>query len=372
MSANIFSVLMTVLWSSVLIIFFSLLRTRTRLLHICSISTVILLYLFCAVRLVLPFELPWTHVIAGGRIYNAIHKMLVYKINDIRICELLFGLWIIGMLFQLVRYFTRHHKAMNYFREMPQEKSLAGQEIMDEVDRSKRIQVLKTTGLRTPCCVGIFRKRIFLPDKVYDRDELRYILLHEYAHLDNGDILLKLLITILCGIYWWNPLVYLLRKDLSQSMEIRCDLSVVRLLKEKERADYLAVMLKTFCEDRLPEKYVGAAGLVDNYSQSLLERFQIVADMKIMPKKQVNLFAGAMILVILAASYSFILQSEYEAPVSDIETDRNIYMIDEESSYIIKRGNTYILHTADTEVTIDEDTVRMLLKRGFIVKEVSD
>lgn len=287
MSANIFSVLMTVLWSSVLIIFFSLLRTRTRLLHICSISTVILLYLFCAVRLVLPFELPWTHVIAGGRIYNAIHKMLVYKINDIRICELLFGLWIIGMLFQLVRYFTRHHKAMNYFREMPQEKSLAGQEIMDEV---------------------------------------RYILLHEYAHLDNGDILLKLLITILCGIYWWNPLVYLLRKDLSQSMEIRCDLSVVRLLKEKERADYLAVMLKTFCEDRLPEKYVGAAGLVDNYSQSLLERFQIVADMKIMPKKQVNLFAGAMILVILAASYSFILQSEYEAPVSDIETDRNIYI----------------------------------------------
>ena len=48
MCANIFSILMTILWSSVLIAIFSLLRTRTGLLHICSISTVILLYLFCA------------------------------------------------------------------------------------------------------------------------------------------------------------------------------------------------------------------------------------------------------------------------------------------------------------------------------------
>ena len=327
MSANIFSILMTILWSSVLIAIFSLLRTRTRLLHICSISTIILLYLFCALLLMLPVELPWTHVIPGGRIYNRIHQLLVYRVGGIWVCELLFGLWMIGTLFYLAGYFIRYYRAMVCFREMPQEICPAGQGIIDKTDRSRRIRVLKTPGLKTPCCIGVFRKRIFLPDKGYDREELRYILLHEYAHHVNGDILLKVLIAVLCGIYWWNPLVYLLRKNLNQSMEIRSDLSVVRQLKKKERADYLAVMLKTFCEDRSPDKFVGAAGLVDEHSKSLLERFQIVADTKIMQKKQINLFAGAMILVIFLVSYSFILQLKYEAPVSDIETDTSHFYL---------------------------------------------
>ncbi len=364
-----FSVLMTILWSSVLISFFAFLRTRTRLLHICSISTVIMIYLFCAIRLVFPFEVPWARVVWGGAVYNRIFRMLNFRAGSVRIYEILFAIWLIGMLISLVRYLAQYRKALRHFGELPQEESRLGQEILDEVDRNSSIKVLKSAGITTPCCVGIFRKRIFLPTKDYDREELRYILMHEYTHLANHDILLKMLVRVLCGIYWWNPLVYCLKKDLDQSMEIRCDLSATEHLKDAERADYLDVMLRTFRESGRPDRSAGAAGLVEDHSESLLERFKIVADKGIVQKKQVNVFAGVVMALILAVSYSFIFQSKYDTPISEIETDENIYNVDVESSYITKQGDIYILHTKSTEIAIDENAVMWLLEEGVAMKK---
>ncbi len=308
MKANIFSVLMTILWSSVLIAFFSFLRTRTRLLHICSISSVIMIYLFCAIRLACPFEVPWVQVVSGGAVYIGIHGVLNFKVGPVRIYEILFAIWLMGMLISLVRYLAQYRKALHHFRELPQEDSRLGQELLDEVDGNSSIKVLKSARITTPCCIGIFRKRIFLPAKDYERKELRYILLHEYTHLAHQDLLLKLLVRVLCGIYWWNPLVYCLKKDLNQSMEIRCDLSVTGHLQERERANYLDVMLKAFCESRQADKSTGAAGLVEDHSKSLLERFRIVADMGVVRKKQVNVFACVVMALVLAVSYSFIFK----------------------------------------------------------------
>lgn len=372
METNIFSVLMTILWSSVLISFFAFSRTRTKLLHICSISTVIMLYLFCAIRLVFPVEVPWAHVVSGGAVYRRIHRALTFKAGPVRIYDILFTIWLIGMLISLGWYLAQYRRAVCYFRELPRKKSGMGREILDEVDGNSRIEVLESEGITTPCCTGILRKRIFLPTKDYDREELRYILMHEYTHLANHDILLKMLVRVLCGIYWWNPLVYLLKKDLDQSMEIRCDLRVTGRLQEKGKADYLNVMLETFRESGSANPSVGAAGLVEDHSKSLLERFRIVADKGIVQKKQVNVFAGVVMALILAVSYSFILQSEYETPISEIETDVNAYAVDPESSYIIKQGDAYIIHTVEAEIEINEDAAMWLLEEGFAMKEVSE
>ncbi len=347
---------------------FAFLHTRTKQLHICGISTVILIYLFCAIRLAVPFEVPWAHVVSGGAVYNEIHRALTFQAGHLRIYEILFTIWLIGMLVSLAWYLAQYCKALCRFREMPQEESLLGQEILDAVDGNSSIRVLRSAEIITPCCMGIFRKRIFLPAKDNDREELLYILLHEYTHLANQDILLKVLVRVLCGIYWWNPLVYLLKKDLSQSMEIRCDLSVTGQLKEKEKADYLEVMLKAFCESGLPEKSTGVACLVEERSQSLLERFRIVADMGVVQKKRVNLLAGVVMLMLLVVSYSFIFQSKYDPQISEIETDENIYLMDEETSYIVKQGDMYILHTGGVEAVIEEDVAMCLQEEGFILK----
>ena len=63
MHISLFSILMTILWSTLLIALFLMFRKKVSLLHVCSIQAIILLYLFCAVRLAIPIELPWTKVV---------------------------------------------------------------------------------------------------------------------------------------------------------------------------------------------------------------------------------------------------------------------------------------------------------------------
>ena len=351
-----------------LITFFTCLRTRTRLLHVCSISTVILIYLFCAIRLIFPVEASWARVVWGGTVYNKVYLLLKFRVGSVRIYEILLLVWLVGALFSLTGYLIQYRRAVRLFQRLPQKESRPGREILEELDRNSRIKVLESAGLNTPCCMGIFRRRIYLPAREYGREELRYIVLHEYTHLANQDILLKLLIRVLCGIYWWNPLVYCLRKDLNQSMEIRCDLSVTEHLKEQERADYLDVMLKTFCERGLPDRAVGSAGLVEDRSNSLLERFRIVADMGVVQKKRVNMAACGVMLAVLIASYSFIFQSMYEVPLSEIETEEEIYNIDIETSFIIRQGDVYILYTVDREMVLDERQAMQLLELGVDLK----
>ena len=364
MQINVFSILMTIWWSSILIILFYFLRTRTKLLHVCSISTIIFLYLFCAVRIALPIELPWSYVVPWRKVYNKIHDLLYYKIGSVRVYELFTVIWIIGSLCILLKYLVSYFKAIVYIRNIPRIKC-----DIDESRCDRRIEIIKTAYVKAPCSFGILSPKILLPDREYGNDELQYILMHEYTHIRSHDILIKQLIAVLCGIYWWNPIVYLLKKDLDQSLEIRCDLSIVNHLSENERADYLTVMLKAFRESRQINKYVGMAGLIENHSDSILERFQIVADMGVVQKNHANMFVGMLMLLVLVLSYSFVFRSSFEVPQSEIVTDSNTFEITPENTYIIKQGEEYIVHAKDKQTVISKEIAMMMAGDGFEVRE---
>lgn len=161
-----------------------------------------------------------------------------------------------------------------------------------------------------------------------------------------------------------------MKKDVNQSVEIRCDLSVTGHLEKAERADYLEVMLDAFRESTDTAPLTGSAGLVENHSASLMERFHIVADSKIMQKKWTTVWTCIAMLVVLVLSYSFILQPKYAVPESEIGNGSRIYEVNQEDSYIIKKADTYILHTEKEEVSIDEETAIGLIKDGW--KEVKE
>ena len=67
----------------------------------------------------------------------------------------------------------------------------------------------------TPIIAGYIRPIIYLPDIEFSDSELYYALLHECMHYLHKDLWVKLLIEIICAIYWWNPLIYLLKYNIS-------------------------------------------------------------------------------------------------------------------------------------------------------------
>lgn len=378
MQITIFSVWMTFLWSSLLILFCYAFRKKSALLNLCSVTGVIFLYLFCLVRMLVPMEFPWTIPISGGGGYNQIYRVLrkeVFQISghSLTIAQLLGGIWLAGVLVLLLLYARQYYKAAAYFEKMRQSSDpdvkAAFQKVCGET--TSRIVVVQTPAVQVPCCMGLIRKRILIPDKNYTVQELYYIILHEYNHLNNHDILLMQLINILCILFWWNPFIYLLKKDMSQNIEMRCDQMVVKRISDEERAEYLEVILKEFQESTKERRtgYAGIAQLLELHGDGMVERFEKVAKPQEASKKGTIIICSIEVFL-LVISYLWILQPYYEAPSEDYEYDEGNDKIDINDSYIYSKDGQYYIHCEQGDFLVDDkEHLEMLQKSGFSIKE---
>lgn len=368
MQITFFSVWMTVLWSSILILIFYVLRTKYKLIDICSVSGVIVLYLFCMIRMIIPVEFPWTKIIFGGTLYNKIYYFSYVERNIgncISVFDLLRLIWYSGTILILLHDVIQYVKIARYFGGMPVQRNSKAAQIAGAIwNGRKKPDIIQTAAVRTPCCFGILRKKIMIPDKPYTDEQLNFILLHECSHLKNNDLLVKNLIHILCALYWWNPCVYLLKKDLNQSLEIQCDAMVVKKLANELKGDYLEVVLSEY---RNSLKTENSAGHHYENPRPLLERFQLVANTRHIIKRG-NILAWVISGCLLFISYSFIFQTEYEAPREDIETEPGAYEVDIYNSYLIKTGDgIYYLHSQNKDILISEEMAEMMIQNSFTV-----
>lgn len=372
MQITIFSVWMTILWSSILILIFYVLRKKLVLLDVCSVSGVLILYIFCLIRLMIPIELPWTKELWGGEIYNRVYDVVRYEVlSGINIYQMFGFIWMAGALFFFIKLTIRYIKLTKMLDRIPVKKDERAESVLTAVlkDKKKKPEIMKTSAVQIPCCVGVFHKRILIPAKEYSDEELYYIILHEYTHLKNNDVLTKLLINSICAVYWWNPLVYLLRKDMQQSLEIRCDGLVSKKMDSISRSNYLAVMLAEFknnCHaDEFKKYHSSVMPLFEEHSEKLIERFQLVSDRKNATSVKGNLVATAITICLLMISYSFVLQSEYKCPIEEIETDNKSYSVNSDNSYITIRDGEYILHTGQQEAVLVEEMAEMMMEEGI-------
>lgn len=327
MQITIFSVWMTFVWCSIFIVLCYILRKRSVLLNLSSMTGIIILYLFCLIRLAVPVELPWTKVVSGGSLYNFLYQIFGCEItcvagHEIYVYHIFVVAWGVVMAVLLTRYLIQYHRVVSYFSEMEKTEDTELNNILDEIctDKEKRnVKIVQTAAVEVPCCIGIFEKRILIPDKKYSREELHYIILHEYTHLDNKDILTIQMINILCIVFWWNPFVYILKGDMYQSIEIRCDQTVTKKLKSAEWGNYLAVILKEYkasVQEKEFRKPAGAMPLFEDHSDHLIERFRLVAEGKQSSSRIGRILVPVIAVALLVLSYSIILQSRYEVPES--------------------------------------------------------
>lgn len=124
----------------------------------------------------------------------------------------------------------------------------------------ERVELLATElGLRrTPLCLtsdtrspmiwddGCRRPRLVLPEgaaSTWSEGELDAILLHELAHLKRRDSLTALLAAVTSALYWWNPLVWMLRVRIHETAELACD-RCATTLREQERTAYAHALLE--------------------------------------------------------------------------------------------------------------------------------
>ena len=252
------------------------------------------------------------------------------------------------------------------------------QSIRKESKRSLKVQVFRTERASTPMGVGIFRRKIILPCGDIPQRELEYILRHEYTHFLHGDLWVKLLTQVYCCLFWWNPLVYLLRRDLPQILEIRCDMAVTKDYTVSQKAEYLQTIvnsLKRMGKERDTSRQflVSARLLASEDSLSLVERFRLISGGQ-EPRRLMaaSLVTGA--LCLLFVSYLFIFQSAYEPGEQDyLDISSNPFLVvDFGEAYLVKHSDgTYSLVTegGTTYVVDDQEVIADFLESNFVVLE---
>ena len=71
------------------------------------------------------------------------------------------------------------------------------------------------------------------------KKKLSYMILHEYCHYRNGDLLWVLLRNLCLVLYFYNPFVWVAVRYMKQDCELACDEAVLQMLQEEaQRKEY--------------------------------------------------------------------------------------------------------------------------------------
>lgn len=107
------------------------------------------------------------------------------------------------------------------------------------------LPVIEFSEAASPMVLGFFRPVLVLPDEEYSREELFFILKHELVHWKRGDVYWKLLFVAANGVHWFNPLVWIMRKEAAVDMELSCDERVTKGADEGTKKAYTETLLST-------------------------------------------------------------------------------------------------------------------------------
>lgn len=97
----------------------------------------------------------------------------------------------------------------------------------------------------SPMMIGFLKPVLVLPKQQYSQEELYFILKHELVHLKRRDAYMKLLFVAANGVHWFNPLVWVMRKEADIDMELSCDEKVIQGEDYDRRRAYTETLLST-------------------------------------------------------------------------------------------------------------------------------
>ena len=130
----------------------------------------------------------------------------------------------------------------------------ASDRIARDLGISRRLTLLEGSKLDTPVTWGVAFPVIFLPSgaRSWDEVQLRYVLLHEMAHVRRLDALIQLLAQVAVAVFWFNPLMWWAAQRMRMESEHACDDYVLRsgIMASRYAEDLLTIVRLTKASER--------------------------------------------------------------------------------------------------------------------------
>jgi bla regulator protein BlaR1 len=167
---------------------------------------------------------------------------------------------------------------IRFWRKIKKHSNLCNKEALDILEQYKQkmkikrnIALVQTSDIKNPALIGLRRPVILLPANIFDiisTDNLKFIFVHELAHLKRGDILINWIISILKILHWFNPIVLYGLKKMGEDMEVSCDSLALNYINSDETREYGYTIISLMEHFSRSAQLPGMASIIKNKSEA--------------------------------------------------------------------------------------------------------
>ncbi|MBE7052904.1 MAG: M56 family metallopeptidase [Ruminococcaceae bacterium] len=167
-------------------------------------------------------------------------------INDTRInvAKLLLNVWLFGIcIFLMIIVISYVRFVLDKRKNSENAQSLVFDEVKKLLHIKRNIRLKISKSVFSPCLVGCIFPIVYSPHGNIENKTEKMIFMHELTHYKQKALLIKWLFIFVSAIHWFNPFVYLMLSNISQSLEVSCDMAVVKKLSDDEKTFYMNTIL---------------------------------------------------------------------------------------------------------------------------------
>jgi TonB family protein len=144
--------------------------------------------------------------------------------------------WLSGSAILIARWLKRRRRFRIAICATPLAEASRERQALDRVRSwmgiDRKVDLAMLPGTVEPGVWGMWRPIVFLPERLAEElseAELEAVLMHEMIHVQRWDNLVANLHRLLCCVFWFNPVVWVLDRLLLAERERACDDEVIRL-----------------------------------------------------------------------------------------------------------------------------------------------
>ncbi len=359
---SIYSVCIALFWTGIFIIGISTLRKNLFFVKHCSIYTLLVLIAACIARILIPIEMPYTIALNFDKVLPEIMHFFNTPLIQLHYLALTPGLiiiiiWVPPAIFIIYRRTKEYMRFKHALDIMPASEDQNLYRIFAKADLHNNIPGIKIivhAYVNSPAITGFFHPVIILPDIKFNNNELLGIFMHEISHYRFKHHFIKIVMELICAVFWWNPLFKKLSSELSHIMELQSDKAVCLNLDHNQKKEYLQAMAKVAVniKNRSVTPPCLCSILEENSGENLLQRFKMIAENNYQTRKKLDIITIPLVIAIFLLSYSFVCQPFSEPTPEDMESSEvntsadTSNAIDAAECFIAKSGNGYGLYTS--------------------------
>jgi beta-lactamase regulating signal transducer with metallopeptidase domain len=191
--------------------------------------------------------------------------------------------WLVGAVTLLVLTWLVNRR---FARQVANSPAVSDPELLElfaeakaELRIHRPIRLIENEQVQSPAIMGLFQPTLLLPADVrekFDARELRFIFLHELAHLKRGDVMVQALIALLQILHWFNPVLWFAFRRMRIDREPATDALVLSRTGEDEKERYGLMLIKLLEHFNQRHSLPTLVGILEDKDQ-FKRRFSLIA-----------------------------------------------------------------------------------------------